>query len=277
MVNQTTDFSLDNFFLSVTQSPLSALLLDYDGTLAPFRVKREEAVPYEGVCGLLQEITNSGRTRLVIITGRDAHEIPLLLKIAPCPEIWGSHGLQRLRPSGSCEMPELDDRALSAISEAERWLAREGLQNLAESKPGSLAVHWRSLDGHRASQVRERVLLGMFPIAQRASLSVLEFDGGIELRVPARDKGDAIRTLMHEVGTQTPIAFLGDDITDERGFRTLRGSGLTVLVRTQPRKTTAQLWIKPPEQLLEFLTRWRDACRTTPTSSTAIYSGRDLP
>ena len=26
-----------------------ALLLDYDGTLAPFRIERDQAVPYEGV------------------------------------------------------------------------------------------------------------------------------------------------------------------------------------------------------------------------------------
>ena len=160
-------------------------------------------------------------------------------------------------------MPEFDPKALQVLADAENWLSYQGLHQMAEPKPGSLAVHWRGLDENAATELRSRILLGWFPIAERSSLTVLEFDGGVELRIPDRDKSDAIQTILQEVGRGTPVAYLGDDLSDEPAFRALQGRGLTVLVRREKRKTAAQAWLKPPEELLDFLVRWRDACRAT--------------
>lgn len=55
------------------------------------------------------------------------------------------------------------------------------------------------------------------------------------------------------------VAYLGDDQTDEDAFRALEKlgeHGLSVLVRTHVRETAADIWIKPPEQLIEFLENW---------------------
>jgi len=268
---RTTQNQISEFIRTVAQSPQSALLLDYDGTLAPFLVDRQRAVPYPGIIPVLQEIADTGRTRLVIITGRNAHDIDPLLEIRPFPEVWGSHGLQRLRPDGTVEMPELDPKALQALEDAERWLSYQGLHHMAEPKPGSIAVHWRALDENSAIQLRGRILLGWFPIAERASLTVLEFDGGLELRVPDKDKSDAIRTILQEIGPQVPVAYLGDDVTDEPAFRAMQ-RGLTILVRREPRKTAARAWLKPPEELLQFLRQWRDACRTSSLAHSATYT-----
>lgn len=272
MPASTKASELEQFFHEVTQSSQSALLLDYDGTLAPFTLDRKKAVPYPGVNAILQEIVNIGRTRLIIITGRDAHDVEPLLKVRPFPEVWGAHGLQRLRSSGACDMPEIEASALQGLSDAKRWLAYQGLDHMAEPKPGSLAVHWRALDENSALKLRGKILLGWFPIAQQASLKVLEFDGGLELRVPDQDKSYAIRTIIREMGPDVPVAYLGDDVTDETAFRALNNRGLTVLVRREHRKTSARVWLKPPEELLDFLTQWRDACRTTSLSRSATYS-----
>lgn len=267
----TTQNQIGEFIRTVAQSPQSALLLDYDGTLAPFSVDRQRAVPYPGIIPVLQEIVDTGRTRLVIITGRDAHDIDPLLDIRPFPEVWGSHGLQRLRPDGTVEMPELDPKSLQALEDAERWLSYQGLHHMAEPKPGSIAVHWRALDENSAIQLRGRILLGWFPIAESASLRVLEFDGGLELRVPDKDKSDAVRTILQEIGPRVPAAYLGDDVTDELAFRAMQ-RGLTVLVRREPRKTAARAWLIPPEELLQFLRQWRDACRTNSLVQSATHT-----
>jgi trehalose-phosphatase len=267
----TTQSQIREFIRTVAQSPQSALLLDYDGTLAPFSVDRQRAVPYPGIIHVLQEIVDTGRTRLVVVTGRDAHDIDPLLDIRPFPEVWGSHGLQRLRPDGTVEMPELDPKALQALEDAERWLSYQGLHHMAEPKPGSVAVHWRALDENSAIQLRGRILLGWFPIAERGSLTVLEFDGGLELRVPDKDKSDAVRTILQEIGPGVPAAYLGDDVTDELAFRAMQ-RGLTVLVRGEPRKTAARAWLRPPEELLQFLGQWRDACRTPSLVRSVTYT-----
>ena len=90
-------------------------------------------------------------------------------------------------------------------------------------------------------------------------MSLLEFDGGLELRPLEPNKGSAVRTLLAELPAGTPFAFLGDDTTDEDAFLALRETkALTVLVRSNWRATHARFWIHPPEQLLRFLNDWVD-------------------
>jgi len=252
---------VEGFMNAVAQSPVSALLLDYDGILAPFCLNRQEALPYPGMTALLQEIIVNGRTRVVIITGRNAREVIPLLAVHPSPEIWGCHGLERLRPDGTCEAPRVEEPVLHALADADRWLRYQGLHNRAEFKTAAVAVHWRGLDEATAAEIRDQVLLGWLPIAQSTPMELLEFDGGIEMRMPGRDKGDAVRTILDEIGPGVPVAYLGDDLTDERAFLALGALGLSVLVRPEWRKTAAALWIRPPEGLREFLTRWLQACR----------------
>jgi len=252
---------VEQFMKAVAQSPVSALLLDYDGTLAPFWLNRQQALPYPGMTALLQEIIVNGRTRVVIVTGRSAHEVIPLLAVHPTPEIWGCHGLERLRPDGTCETPRVEEPVLHALADADRWLRYQGLHNWAEFKTAAVAIHWRGLDEATAAETRSRVLLGWFPIAQSTPMELLEFDGGIEMRMPGLDKGDAVRTILDEIGPEVPVAYLGDDLTDERAFLALGTLGLSVLVRPEWRKTAAALWIRPPEGLREFLTRWLQMCR----------------
>ena len=78
--------------------------------------------------------------------------------------------------------------------------------------------------------------------------------------MPGRDKGDAVRTILDEIGPEVPVAYLGDDWTDERAFLALGTRGLSVLVRPEWRTTAAAVWIRPPEDLQKFLERWLQAC-----------------
>ena len=252
---------VEQFMNAVTKSPVSALLLDYDGTLAPFCLNRENALPYPEVTALLQQIIDSGRTRVVIITGRNAYEVGPLLELHPNPEIWGCHGLERLRPDGGYESPHMDETVRCALADADRWLRDQGLDNRAEFKTGAVAIHLRGLGEAAAAEACSQVLLGWHPIAQTTPMELLEFDGGIEMRMPGRDKGDAVRTILDEIGPETPVAYLGDDVTDERAFFALGSRGLSALVRPEWRTTAAAVWIKPPEGLREFLSQWLDACR----------------
>src|SRR5579864_3326704 len=263
--------SIEEFLDAVAKAPRSALLLDYDGTLAPFSVDRGEAVPYPGVVERLQQIVDTVRTRLVIVTGRDAREIDPFLRLRPIPEVWGSHGLQRLLPDGTCEMPDIPVDVAEVLGDARRWLDYQGLHHLAEVKPGSIAVHWRALEPADAEELRGKILVGWFPIAERAGLKLLEFDGGVEMRMPDLDKGDAIRTILKEMSRNAPVAYQGDDLTDERAFRALGSRGLGILVRTKPRRTAAQVWLKPPDELLDFLSRWLAATETTQLARSATY------
>jgi trehalose 6-phosphate phosphatase len=250
---------LDSFLQNVAEASTSLLMLDYDGTLAPFTTQRNKAFPYPGVQPILQQFMLVGRTRVVIISGRDVRDTASLLNLDPCPEIWGLHGLQHRTPKGTTIMSSLDPRTLAALSDAEHWLTYQNLRQTAEFKTGSIAVHWRGFAESRGEELRGRVLLGWKPIADSSGLELLDFDGGLEICSPKADKGEAVRSILRGMPPGSPAAYLGDDLTDERGFAAIRGRGLSILVRPRWRHTQAQFWLKPPQELLHFLRRWLEA------------------
>jgi len=247
---------LESFYKQRNQVSQKALLLDYDGTLAPFHLDRDKAYPYQGVPEMLDRIMEAPDMRLVIITGRWIKDLMPLLQLKEQPEIWGSHGIERLKIDGSYEIAPMDEAALDALMKAEEWIKEVGLEGRCEKKPGCLAIHWRDLDENKINQLRNKVEPKWSLIADLSALSLKEFDGGIELRVPARDKGDAVRTILGEMDNDVVVAYLGDDLTDESAFRAIRGKGIGVLVRKELRPTAADVWIRPPEELLEFLSGW---------------------
>lgn len=248
------------FFRTIARARQAVLLLDYDGTLAPFTARRDQAFPYAGVTLRLREIVSNGRTRVVVISGRDAPDILPLLDIHPCPEVWGVHGLQRLRTDGRMEIPRLDERTLYGLSDADRWLGYQQLRPSAEFKAGSIAVHWRGRSEMEVEDIRSRVLLGWRAISEYSGLDLLEFDGGVEIRARQANKGDAVRAFLAEIDEHVPVAYLGDDTTDESAFRAMRGRGISVLVRPKWRETGAQFWLEPPAELLDFFGLWLKTC-----------------
>lgn len=251
-----SDTNLTSAFLeSLASAPSSALLLDYDGTLAPFQIERDHAYPYPGIVPILQAIQQNGRTELIIITGRPIHEVQRLLLPLTGIEIWGAHGLDHVLSDGTSQQVEIDPSLQAGLTHAKDWLTRKDMLSLAEVKPGGIAIHWRGLPDDRIEQVRSCTLHGWSAVAQDG-LKLLEFEGGLELRVTRPDKGDAIAAILQRLGPSTPVAFLGDDLTDEDGFRRLQNHGLSVLVRKEHRETAAQAWLRPPEELIVFLQQW---------------------
>jgi len=248
--------ALDGFFERLRHARDSLLLLDYDGTLAPFHIDPALASPYPGVCEALNRIESQGNTRLVIISGRWTRDLFPLLDLKQRPEVWGSHGWERCFPDGHCTSHTLDETALQALAQADHWTESAiALGARRESKPACLAIHWRGLDAATSKRILEDVRSNYESQARHKGLELHYFDGGVELRVPGRTKADAVITLRAE-NPVTPMAYLGDDLTDEDAFRALSPADLGVLVRPAFRPTAAGAWLQPPGQLLEFLNRW---------------------
>lgn len=248
------------FLDRLAQSRDRVLVLDYDGTLAPFTVDRSAAFPYPGVPGLLAQII-SGGTRVVLISGRAVREVLMLCGVHPHPEIWGSHGFQRLKTDGSYESQPLLPSQEAALLKAAQGLRQNGLEARMELKPGGVAVHWRGLEGSEVKSLKQRVLTLWNPLlGDSAPVQLQEFDGGLELRIPGIHKGKAVEAVLAESGPAAAIAYLGDDQTDEDAFRALKGKGLSVLVRRDRRESDADIWLQPPEELIGFLKKWLQAC-----------------
>lgn len=250
---------LELFFQGFAGANGALLLLDYDGTLAPFRVDRFKARPWTGVRALLNQIQNQTKTRIVVITGRPAGEIAPLLELDTPPEVWGLHGVERIHSDGRREMEAIAPEVRAKLDELKAQLRRDAFGGLLEEKPNAAVMHWRGIAAARAREI-ERQTRDLFePAAQMEGLKLLAFEAGVELRA-GRDKGGAVRAILAETdadGTKKiPAAFLGDDLTDELAFAALKGRGLSVLVRPEWRETQADVWLKPPEDLKGFLREW---------------------
>ena len=247
------------FLSRLSKARSRALLLNYDGTLAPFSCNPEQAYPYPDIANTLHRIQRETDTRLAIVTGRRASDIPRLLNLTGI-EVWGCHGLERLRADGSNEFARIDARLLAAIETASKLIACEGLSNFAERKTASIAIHWRGRESIAEHVLRKmRRIWSMIP--DKDDLRLAPFEGGIEIRPAKKDKGDAVRSILYEMGPDVAMAYLGDDATDEDAFGALTHWGLNILVREEYRPTLADAWIKPPEALLDFLHGWIEACR----------------
>jgi trehalose-phosphatase len=250
--------STEEFFERLADATESLLLLDYDGTLAPFQLERDRAYPYPGVVPLLEEMLRRGRSRIVIISGRSIAELRPLLSPPLTIEIWGSHGMEHLSADGSYRQATIPAEIAASLSNAESWAVAAGLGDRVEVKPGGVAFHWRGLPAVETERMQACAREALASYAMEPGLVLLEFDGGLELRLAHPDKGDAIRRILHGSAANIPVAYLGDDITDEAAFLALNSRGLSVLVRPEYRETIAQVWLRPPDELIAFLQRWLD-------------------
>ncbi len=238
------------------------LLLDYDGTLAPFRVNRFDARPFAGVRQLLAHIQSQEKTCMGVITGRPAGEIAPMLGLDPPLEVWGLHGAERLHPDGRRELDLAPPATQARLEALKEHLRRDALGGLFEDKANGAVMHWRGHARHAQELIEKRTRALFEPLAALDGLRLLEFEAGLELR-GGRDKGgavEAILAVMRAAGkVPGPVAYLGDDLTDETAFRVvnaLEGAHLSVLMRHSPRKTEADVWLRPPAELRGFLERW---------------------
>jgi trehalose 6-phosphate phosphatase len=247
---------LDAFFRRLACASERVLLLDYDGTLAPFHRRPERAVPYPGVTDLLKRAMRDCGTRIVIVSGRKLADLRGPLTRVPHHEAWACHGWERFTAAG-----ERTGYAPSHAVQRQLQVAEAGVRELAmhgvriERKVASIAVHWRGLMPDVVDRIGVAVDAAWNGL-DCAQLDRLEFDGGLELRARGRNKGDAVREILATCGPLSACAYLGDDHTDEDAFAAIRGSGLGVLVRAELRDTAADAWIRPPHELVGFLERW---------------------
>lgn len=254
--SSAVDSDLAKFYARLADAPQRLLLLDYDGTLAPFHVDPNAAEPYTGVRERLDDIMSDPRSHVVIVSGRAARELPPLLRLKRVPEIWGSDGWEHLQADGSYRNGPLDPSALRRLIKASDWMEQiRGYGGRCEVKPNGVTVHWRGCSPNQIADIRT-ILFDCWKTQHlHKHLQWRDFDGGVGLRVPGRDKGHAVAAVLHKFPGAV-AAYLGDDAADEDAFAAINGRGLSVLVRAQRRPTTAQVWLRPPGQLVDFLGRW---------------------
>lgn len=231
------------------------LVLDYDGTLAPFNSVREEARPLTGIPGLLGQIASGGRTEVAVVSGRPIMEIERLMAV-PLIHYVGEHGWETQRVGQAPARHELPEDVTEALRSAEETAAFAGLATCLERKRTALVLHTRGLAA-RVAEHRERECQGLWePATARARLLLRKTEGGLELRAAARNKGTAVRELMAACPSGTLPVYVGDDETDEDAFREVLHDGFGIRVGLAERPSFATGRLATCSAVRRFLERW---------------------
>lgn len=234
------------------------LALDFDGTLAPFVVERMAATVAPPLIAPLRALTREPNTRMVIVSGRPVEELAALLPLDPLPELFGAHGWERRTADGGRSNHAPSPDALRALQQQHERALAAGVAAHLERKLASLALHWRGIAA--AERATVDAVAADWERLDGDGFERRAFDGGVELRLRGRDKGDVMRDLCAAMPPQAPIAYAGDDDTDEDAFRALAEDGLGVLVAERSRPTAARVTLSPT-QLLALLEAWLEATR----------------
>ena len=133
-----------------------ALLLDFDGTLVPIMKDPEQCYLSSDTRRLLESILGSGKSVLVVLSGRSLSDLRKRLSIRGAFYA-GSHGLEisgpgiRFAHQSACLAKPVINRILQNLKE--ELDGCEGV--IIEEKPYSFALHYRNAAKETISLVRE--------------------------------------------------------------------------------------------------------------------------
>ncbi len=229
--------------------------VDLDGTLIPFAPTPQEAIPDGDTVALLDALAATPGVTLGIISGRPRALIEDLVKRFPRVAFAAEHGVWR-HASGTWEsaldpVPQLEEIERALVGLAKRYSGA-----LVERKTCSVCLHWRRVEEpfhHRITAAAE-VIVDEW-LETQPSLERLPGVEMLEVRHRAAHKGSALAWLRGHAPAGSPVIAIGDDITDEDMFVSLRDHDVGILVADKPRRTQAGLRLPSIASVHRFL-RW---------------------
>ena len=246
------------FWNEVWRAGRRLLLLDYDGTLVPFRTDREKARPSPEVTAVLSGLAAAPGEEVAVLSGRPLEDLVRFLGQLPIHLI-AEHGWGVRRSDGETIQHPLPPEAADALRQAEEAAEAAGLGHLLERKRTSLVLHTRGFPARRAQEMERAGRRHWALSAAAPALALVPMNGGLELRAAARNKGTAVRELLEQAGPGALAVYLGDDFTDEDAFREVRPRGYGIRVGGDRRSSLASGRIESCEAVPEFLKDWQAA------------------
>jgi trehalose 6-phosphate phosphatase len=193
---------------------------DYDGVLSRLVGDPSAAGPEPGAADALARLAAVDGVVVALVSGRGVEDLRTTSGFTGNYRWVGSHGAELDGPLTG----ELADRRDALVRLLGPVVARVPRARL-EVKPASVAVHVREVTDRLAAVA----LLEDVDRLADPSLTKKPGKEVLELAVTDADKGTALRRLRADVGAAAAI-YLGDDVTDEDGFRALEAGDVPVKV-----------------------------------------------
>jgi len=199
-----------------------ALFLDVDGTLIEIAATPDAVKVPAALLNTLHLASQREGGALALISGRSIAELDRLFAPHVFPAA-GQHGLEMRNAHGEVEKPAVDAEELRPARAALSQLQASHAGLLLEDKGTALAMHFRQAP-HMEAEVRA-ILEGL---VEGLSDKYILRPGKCVLELAPRgySKRGAIEAFMREkpFAGRIPV-FVGDDVTDEDGFRAVNDLG----------------------------------------------------
>ncbi|MDD5422006.1 MAG: trehalose-phosphatase [Candidatus Omnitrophota bacterium] len=237
------------------------LFLDYDGTLSPIAESPGKAVMPRKTKDLLRKLSKMPDRKIAIVSGRALADISKRVGLKNIVYV-GNHGFEIKGPKIEFKSPA-PIRYKKALEEIKARLSAN-LSSVRgvyiEDKGFSLSVHYRLVDKKRAPLVKSEFFSAVLLHELRNTVNVKPGKMVLEVRPPVPwDKGKAVLWLlgrrlfaMRDRKKKVLPVYIGDDITDEDAFKSLKGRGITISVGKADR-TTARYYVRDTEEVAMFL------------------------
>jgi trehalose 6-phosphate phosphatase len=204
---------VDATVAALTERPASsALLVDFDGSVAPFVPHAQDARPLAGMVEVIERIALS-YGRVAVVSGRPLSYLARHLAVDGLAYA-GLYGME-WAIGGEYTVDPRVRPYLSAVAAATADVERELPADLVEPKAGiSVTLHWRP-----APEREDQIVALAHEVGARHGLSELRSKYAIELRPPIDiDKADPTRAFVDGFDV---AAFAGDDYGDLPAFAEL--------------------------------------------------------
>lgn len=231
-----------------------AIFLDYDGTLTPIVARPDLAVLSSEMRNCLKEISQHYTT--AIISGRQLKDVYALVDINSLYYA-GNHGFEIEGPEHTHIKQTFGTEFLSVLKKVHREI-KEKIENipglLIEDKKYSLSVHYRLVDENEIEKIEtivDHVLKKNPTLQKHHGKKVFEIRPRMNW-----DKGKAVLHVLKTLKLDTPDVFpiyIGDDVTDEDAFRTLKNRGIGILVTDTDQLSRADYLLKDVVEVKTFL------------------------
>ncbi|XP_055710062.1 uncharacterized protein LOC129805864 isoform X2 [Phlebotomus papatasi] len=223
------DFSrtLENY--ASTKKTL-AVLLDYDGTLAPIAAHPNDTrIPQETDVQLKQLVTRDD-VFVAVISGRGVDDVRSKVNIDNVTYA-GNHGLEILYPDGTRYNYPISDDLKSNYTKMVNTLNENFAHDGAwvENKKASLTFHYRNVPAELQNELKEEVKKTVKGFGFRANQAHM----AIEAKPPVEwNKGMAALCILEnkfgkDWSDKAKVFFAGDDTTDEDAMKALKNKGIS--------------------------------------------------
>jgi trehalose-phosphatase len=237
------------------------LLSDYDGTLTPIVERPEMANLSEDTRKVLRLLAKNPRYTVGIISGRALADLKSRVGLEGIVYA-GNHGLE-IEGIGSSYFDPVAEEVRPFLNLLSNVLSAtlRGIRGVfVENKGLTLSVHYRAVDENEEEVVANTFRKVVEPLHTTGKIRVTQGKKVYEIRPPVDwDKGKAIMWLLEKCrqlkrkSDVLPV-YLGDDLTDEDGFRAIeKNGGISILVCDELRQSLARYFVTSPEEAVAFL------------------------